>query len=78
VTESVAWPNRSRHCCSISCNRWAWAPCAFMPFMVKCATLIRDEFDSTKAPRLNKLCNSSYPEVEVNSSSRHENQLVRD
>ena len=33
---------------------------------------------SAKAPRLNKLCNSSYPEVEVNSSSRHENQLVRD
>src|SRR6266851_3758452 len=31
----------------------------------------------TKAPRLNKLCNSNCPEVEVNSSSHHENLLVR-
>src|SRR5258708_7170541 len=30
-----------------------------------------------KAPRLNKLCNSNCPEVEVNSSSHHENLLVR-
>ncbi len=30
-----------------------------------------------KVPRLNKLCNSSCPEVEVNSSNHHENLLLR-
>jgi hypothetical protein len=37
---------------------------------------LRFLFLAAKAPRLNKLCNSSCPEVEVNSSSHHENLLV--
>lgn len=53
VKESVRLPNRPRHCCSISCKCLVWALCAFMPFVVKRATLIRDELDSTNAyPRL--------------------------
>jgi NAD(P)-dependent dehydrogenase (short-subunit alcohol dehydrogenase family) len=40
-------------------------------------TFVTKRICGAKAPRLNKLCNSSCPEVEVNSSSHHENLLVR-
>ena len=47
-----------------------WRP-YFAPKLKKRTALL------AKSPRLNKLCNSSCPEVEVNSSSLHENLLVR-